>query len=247
MKKYLAYLLSMICVEIAAQTLEKTYNSNSSDNINYAFFINDKLNFYTTDRTNNEIKFYDSSHNLIKTIAIQLKNNWELLYIYLISDKLFNDDSKIEFIVKSRQPNVGFTNLTIFNEDGLEIMEFELVNDFKLIKTPENTYKLITTSFFTNNKIDYKVYGLSGTLDVSQESLFLKEIIQYPNPTSNKLYLKNMNLKNNEELLEIFTSDGKKIMAKKLLRNESYIDVSGLSKGVYYYKIGQYSNKFIKE
>jgi hypothetical protein len=246
MKNHLSYILILFCFSLFGQTLEKTYTSNHYDKINYAFFINDELNFYTIDRTNNEVKFYDSSHNLFKTIIIELKNNWDFLSIYTITDKLFNSDSKIEFIVRSRDSGIPYTNLTVFNEDGEEIFEFELVDDFKLIKTPENTFKLITTSFYNNNKIDYKVYNLSGTLDASQETLLNKDIIQYPNPTSKNLYLKNIDIKNKGSFLEIFTIDGKKVLTKNIKQSETYIDVSNLSKGVYYYKIGRYSHKFIK-
>ena len=205
MKKLLPYVLIVFCGTLFGQTLEKTYTSNHYDKINYAFFINDEINFYTIDRTTNEVRFYDSTHNLFKTVTIQLKNDWDFLSIYTITDKLFNSDSKIEFIVRSRNPSIPYTNLTVFNEDGVEIFEFELVDDFKLIKTPENTFKLITTGFYNNNKLDYKVYSLSGTLDASQETLLNKNIIQYPNPTSKNLHLKNIEITNKGSLLEIFT------------------------------------------
>ena len=130
MKNLLPYVLIVFCGTLFGQTLEKTYTSNHYDKINYAFFINDEINFYTIDRTTNEVRFYDSTHNLFKTVTIQLKNDWDFLSIYTITDKLFNSDSKIEFIVRSRNPSIPYTNLTVFNEDGVEIFEFELVDDF---------------------------------------------------------------------------------------------------------------------
>jgi len=232
------------------QTLENTYLTDYyGKELNYSFKINDELKYYTLDRNAKKIYFYDASHSLIKTTTIQLSNNWDLRYVYLPTDKLFNTDSKIEFLIESRQPNNVYTNLTVFNEDGTEGFTFELVGDFKLIKTPQNTYKILTFSQIpvNNGKYEYKIYSLDGTLDTSQEHLLNKSIVQFPNPTSKNLHLKNIDTKYNESLLEIYSIDGKIVLTKKILQNETQIDVSNLSKGVYYYKIGEYSNKFIKE
>lgn len=249
MKKKLLYFLIMICTISYGQILENTYSTNYYDSTNFTFTINDELHFYTIDRANKQVKFYDSSHNLIKTITVKLANNYDLLSIYLVSDKLFNTDSKIEFLVKSRKPNDAYTNLTIFNEDGIEGLTFEIVDTYKLIKTVQNTYKLITVSQIpvNNGKYEYKVYALDGTLDASQENLLNKSIIQYPNPTSGKLYLKNIEINNNKSLIEVFTIDGKTVLKKTMNPNQNFIDVSSLSNGVYYYKIGNYTNRFIKE
>ncbi len=239
----------MVCTSILSQTLEHTYSTNYYDSTNFTFTINDELHFYTIDRENDEVKLYDSSHNLIKTITVKLANNYDLLSIYLVSDKLFNTDSKIEFLVKSRMPNDAYTNLTVFNEDGIEGLTFELVDTYKLIKTVQNTYKLITVSQIrvNNGKYEYKVYALDGTLDASQENLLSKSIIQYPNPTSKNLYLKNIKINDNKNIIEVFTIDGKTVLKKTMKSSENFIDVSSLSNGVYYYKIGNYTNKFIKE
>ncbi len=249
MKTYLTYFLIMVCTSILSQTLEKSYSTDYyGKGLNYSFIINNKLNFYTLDRNTKEISFYDSSHNLTKTTTINIESGWDIRYIYLISDKLFNTDSKIEFLVESRKPNDAYTNLTVFNEDGLEGITFETVDDFKLIKTPENTYKLITFSQIpvNNGKYEYKVYALDGTLDVIQENLLSKSVIQYPNPTSKKLYLKNIEI-NNKSMIQVFTIDGKTVLKKTMKLNQNFIDVSSLSNGVYYYKIGNYTNRFIKE
>lgn len=240
----------MVCTSLLSQTLENTYSTDYyGKGINYSFIINDELNFYTLDRATNKIRFYDSSHNLTKTITINIQSGWDIRYIYLITDKLFNTDSKLEFLVESRQPNDAYTDLTVFNEDGVEGITFEIVDDFKLIKTPDNTYKLITFSQIpvNNGKYEYKVYALDGTLDANQEDLLSKSIIQYPNPTSNKLHLKNIKITESQNLLKVFTINGKEVIEKKLNQNETYIDVSNLSNGVYYYKIGNYTNKFVKE
>lgn len=250
MKRNLVYFLIMICTSILSQTLEHTYSTDYyGKGLNYSFFINDELNFYTLDRNARSISFYDSSHNLTKTTIINIESGWDIRYIYLISDKLFDTDSKLEFLVESRQPNNAYTNLTVFNEDGIEGITFEIVDDFKLIKTTDNEYKLITFSQIpvNNGKYEYKVYALDGTLDASQENLLSKSIIQYPNPTSKKLYLKNIEIKNKKNIIEVFTIDGKTVLKNTMKPNQNFIDVSSLSNGVYYYKIGNYTNKFIKE
>lgn len=171
--------------------------------------------------------------------------------LHLPTDKLFNSDSKIEFMIESRQTASPYqTNFTVFNEDGNNIFTFSNISNYKLSKNPNNEYKLITSESTSNsNEIVYKVYSLSGTLSTNQENLLNKSIIQFPNPTSKTFNLKNLKSKGKENILEIFSIQGKKVISKKIEKNKSEISVniSQLSKGIYIYKIGELSNKFVKE
>lgn len=71
------------------------------------------------------------------------------------------------------------------------------------------------------------------------------EVSIYPNPTKSKLFIDNISIDN----ISIFGLDGKKIMIQN--NNSNYIDVSFLSKGIYYLSI-KHDNKvsvkkFIKD
>ena len=171
--------------------------------------------------------------------------------LYLPTNKLFNSNLKIEFLIYSIQTSSPFQpSLRLFDEDGNLLFDFGNSSGIELFKTANNKYKLLTSQKSTNtNEISYKVYSLSGTLSINQESLLNKSVLQFPNPTSKTLNLKNLKSNGNKNLLEIFSIQGKKVLSKKTEQNESEISVniSHLSKGIYIYKIGGISNKFIKE
>jgi hypothetical protein len=74
-------------------------------------------------------------------------------------------------------------------------------------------------------------------------------ITAFPNPVFEYLNFKNINIIGKEKNLEIFSVEGKKVFSKKIKQDEIdiTINISHLSKGLYIYKIGELSNKFIKQ
>ena len=88
--------------------------------------------------------------------------------------------------------------------------------------------------------------SITSFLNVGQEELLSKKVVQYP--TSNKLYLKNISSNYDGKIIDFYSIDSKKVYSKKINKNEkgSFVDVSNLSNGVYYYKAGKVRNKFIK-
>jgi hypothetical protein len=256
MKKKLLYLFIAISSIGFSQTLENTYTTSGytdSDEIFSSFNSNGEIKYYTTNWSNNEIKIFNSSHILEKTVNITLENGYEMREIYLPSDKLFNSDSKIEFIVSSVRYSPYQENLTVYNEDGDNIFNFENFITFNLVKTPQNEYKLIMYKDLAGSgqsPITFSVYGLSGTLSVNQQNLLKKQkMISFPNPSSNKINVKNP-LKNNEnEKIQVFDINGRKVLEKKIIGNGENIqlDISKLSKGIYNYRIREFGNKFVKE
>jgi len=78
-------------------------------------------------------------------------------------------------------------------------------------------------------------------------SVISDETTLYPNPATEKLYLKNNNYTNSR--IMIFDIQGKQVLSKQ--RDSDPIDISGLEKGVYVVKIVCSGNvmitKFIKE
>ncbi|WP_299057023.1 T9SS type A sorting domain-containing protein [uncultured Polaribacter sp.] len=253
MKKKLFYLFIIFVSISFGQTLENTYTTSGyiEPEPNYSFIVNSTINYYTLDWINNQIKLYDSSHNLFKSITITLENGFEMKQLHLPTDKLFNADSKIEFMIESRQTASPYqTNFKVFNEDGNNIFTFSNVSNYKLSKNPNNEYKLITSeSTLNSDEVIYKVYSLSGILSINQEHILNKSIFQFPNPTFETFNLRNLKNNGKENILEIFSIQGKKVISKKIgqNKNEISVNVSHLSKGIYIYKIGELSNKFVKE
>ncbi len=71
----------------------------------------------------------------------------------------------------------------------------------------------------------------------------------YPNPTSNTLFveIKNNELKANNELLRIIDINGKEVRNLKIDSDKLSIDISDLANGVYFVRIGEQTEKFVKE
>ena len=69
----------------------------------------------------------------------------------------------------------------------------------------------------------------------------------YPNPTSNTLFVEI----NNEELLinnelQIFDVNGKLMLSMSLNSEKQSVDISNLAKGIYFVKIGEQTERFVK-
>jgi hypothetical protein len=254
MKKKLLYLFIAISSISFSQTLETTYTTSGNserEKPNFAFNIDGETKFYTLGWTNNQVKIYDSSHNIYKTVNINLESGYKMRELYLPSDKLFNSNSKIEFIISSVQTDSPYqASLRLFDEDGTFLFDFGNSRGIELFKTPNNTYKLITLQTNYTNEFSYKVYSLSGTLSVSQENLFNKQkIIGFPNPSSKTINITNP-LKNNEnEKIQVYDINGRKVLEKKIVGNGKNIElnITSLSSGIYNYRIRNFANKFVKE
>jgi len=91
--------------------------------------------------------------------------------------------------------------------------------------------------------------GIRGNAMLSKDNfeVFNNNIILYPNPVKNNLYLKSMSPLTNEKFV-LYDSVGK-ILSMGTMPNENYgINVELLSKGIYFIKLGVNSAvKFIKE
>ena len=253
-KKYFTYLLIAISSISLGQTLETTYTSSGyiERQPNYAFIANNQTNYYTLDWTKNEVKLYNNSHKLYKTTTLNLENGTEMRELYLASDKLFNSDSKIEFMLKSRQISSPYkSKFTVFNEDGDKIFTFTNGEEFKLIKTPDNNFKLLISEELANEQeILFKIYALSGTLSTDQENLLNKVgVIQFPNPASETINITNPLMNNENEKIQVYDINGRKVLEKNIIGNGKNIelDISKLSEGLYNYRIREFGNKFVKE
>lgn len=108
--------------------------------------------------------------------------------------------------------------------------KIEIQNDTKIIalgstSTGESTFKntLICRFDFENS------------LNINQNSSE-NDLVIYPNPTINKVYLKGVNSINNVEIYNIL-GQSFNVLKREISNNESEIDISKLSQGTYIFKI----------
>lgn len=249
MKKIIFSLIATIGLSglsFGQAVLEHTYESyfGGTSSEHQVFLTENGLHFFTFNNTTNVIQVYDSLHTLIKTINIPSEIN--VAGIKLMSDKLFNNDNLLEFMVQSGYGDTVY----LINETGTILQDFGIglygiEYDVVLIKTG-NDYKLIIRDMMGTL---YNVYSLPGTyLEIVVPSISSK-LFGYPNPIADRIMITNP-LENGENaLLEVFDMNGKRILKKNISGNEAEIilDVSNLNNGTYIYKINGETNKFIKK
>lgn len=258
MKKLIFGLIAVVAISnlsFGQATLEEQYSTiEVSRAFTNAFKTDTGLHYFTVEASN-ILKIYNSSHTLTSTITIPIDSGYVLDGVYPVSDKLFNTDNLMEFIIftliQSGPGGEIFTyKMTLINQNGSILQEFGDRGYANIIKESSEIFKLIASK--TTNEINtvYDVYSLPGTtlgtvtLDKNPSSFF-----GFPNPTENKITIIN-NLENGQNgTLEVFDINGKKVMQKNVVgeNGEINLDVTDLNSGVYIYKLNGETNRFIKK
>lgn len=236
--------------------LEHSYSTYVWTDATNVFKTDSGLNYFTLDNNTNVLRIYNESHTLIQTTSITLPTNYHIGYILHPSDKLFNTDSLIEFIIRFDRDTTAPTSLdryklNLVNQNNITIQEFGNRSEATVIKGILTSLKLITAigNNFTGNPSLYEVYTLTGTLSSVQFKSPNNLLFGYPNPTESKISIKS-NLESGENgILEVFDMNGKKVIEKIVTgeNEEINIDTSQLSSGVYIYKLKGETNRFIKQ
>ena len=251
MKKTLLLLLLTFPLISIGQTLEHTYTSKGYQNNpkTFAFITDAGLNYYTIDNVTNQIFIYNSNHILSKTVDIALADGGTIETLHLATDKLFNDDEKIEFILDIR--GGGSSGLILYNEDGTEIFNFGNKFKVEVFHDGKNNFKLLLSDGSKNGEVVYDIYALSGVLSDTQQSFLGKnEIFSFPNPASEKINIVNPVKSIKSEKLNIYDMTGRIVLEKNISKYDGEnitLDISGLSRGTYMYSINGLTHRFVKK
>lgn len=256
MKKFIFGLIATISISslsFGQATLEHSYVSNKwqYDETNSFKTVNG-INYYTFDNITNIMLIYDYSHTLIRTVNIPVDSGYYINYFYAISDKLFNSDNQIEFLIALNETSGTNKKLNLISENGIVLQQFGNKNGAKIIKVSNSEYKMATylspSNSTTNFNID--IYSLPGTyLSINNYKIIGNSLFAFPNPTENQITISNILDKNENAKLEIFDIGGKKVLEMNIVgeNDEINIDTSQLSSGVYIYKLKGETNRFIKQ
>jgi hypothetical protein len=236
--------------------LEKVYNfadiCPSCTTKVRAFNTESETFYYFT--ANESINFYNLDHSLYKQINTKSENE-SFLEVYLPSDKLFNTDNTIEFVALRAKGDIY--SFILMNENGDSITTlgdnncegYRFYYEYNLIqyvKTIDNKSKLIVNS--AEHLCDSVfVYSLPGTLTKTQENLLRSQnMTMFPNPSSDFATIKT-NLTSLDGTLQISDINGRNIKNISIEPGikEKTIDISDFKPGVYIYKSGNQSGKFI--
>ncbi len=222
---------------------------------------NEMLYFTTT--PDNKIKIYDANYSLQKTINVLVPANYNIFLSgyydgtpYSISKHIFNTDDKFEFMVESNyyDNSTSIRKLLLINEDGTILKDFTPDITTKIYSgmysvfhdSTINKNKLIV-NYRTNDNIEqFDIFSLPTSELTSKEIISKNKLSAFPIPTSKILNV--LNPKSGANKIEIFDTTGKLVLHKNFGNSESKVsvDVENLPKGIYVYKIGDLSSKFIK-
>lgn len=249
----LTALLLTTAFSFSQATFEQSYLINQDEGGDQTYFFNtESASYHYTFDASNVLRIYTETHSLYTTLNLPVDAGYTLNNLRLFTDKLFNSDSLIEFLMVTRS-STGTYKMTLLNENGVILQQFGDKNDVLVVKTLSNNFKLITEkgysvsgSYFTSKD----VYSLTGTLSVNQSNILSKTLIAYPNPVKNILNITNPSNKNENTNLKVYSINGELVLQKNISNeNEEFIklDVSSLQSGIYIYKINEITNKFIKE
>lgn len=274
-KQILSIILCSLSISLFGQiTFEHSYSTNGwPDEGHNSFTTENGVKYFTHDANNNIVKFYNVSHELEKTINLNVDASLHLKNIFLPSDKLFDNDTEIEFIATFEDSEWKYTML-IFNEDGEVIKDLGERYGATCIKTNDNNFKLVTTwNIEEDVSVGYDIYSLPGTLpnmtntyydtvlvsvtdtliidavltDVGGEEN-INTIKVYPNPAKTHIYIDNGNYElMNNYFIRIDNNLGQQVFMEQINQQQFYIDLSSFSgNGLYFLHIIDYNNKVIE-
>jgi hypothetical protein len=216
-------------------------------------------NLYPVSLTNSETKYFENNqwnmnhqnqfslYNLDGTFykTIQMAPRPDTLSFFYSIDNITrtlfdNDPSNIEYIVNYMfSALVGPTNHTVrvIREDGTILLD----------ELDAFTYGIYYTETGVKLRLDYedtagiwyqtKIFNLPGELPNSvKENLQLSTInpLLYPNPNNGSFYIRFNSNEGNNNVINLFSTDGKLIETYKSTGNMTHINNFSLSEGIYF-------------
>ncbi len=190
------------------------------------------------------IVFYNSDYSVYKSVEINRSiNNYGIYNVYLVSDKLFNTDNIIEFIIDNNE------SLSVYNELGTKLIDLCGAGFYpKSVFNIGNQTKILFTSnsYDPDSAIIYSVLGqLTETSIITLKSALIDQA--YPNPSKTTISLP-YSLNDGEiSTMQIFNVKGVLIETKTIGSNYNKIllNVENYPAGVYLYEVKGQSGKFV--
>jgi hypothetical protein len=238
MKTFLITILIAVSIRIASgqAVLEKTF---PGEYINSApILLTDYGWVYPTIMYNSNVtlKLYADDYTILKSIYLAIPSGYQYLGIYNISDKLFNNDYKVEILFSVYNYQVQAYDMLLVNESGLVLQEFPKIS-YAIIYQVNGLFKM-----YMNNATDSiaSIYSLPGTMlgyeDLPGQAMSPKV---FPDPCSTTAMIRySLPEGTTNALLDVFSTTGKRILEKPVSASGSVqLDVTSFPPGEYLYTI----------
>lgn len=235
-------------------TLEKSF---ANDNLQVYTNATETF-YYTAGQNMSTIKIYNADYTLKKQFTPTIPSGFEMDISqnknFILSKNIFNNDNLLEIVVNFERWDSTTSSIisiiTIYNEDGIIVKDFRqsyrFDDDFDFHVYHDNTANTNKLRLFNESTNSTEIYNLSTTSLATKEIQTKNKLSAFPIPTNKILHI--YNPKNNANKVDIFDVTGKLMISKSFNANEDKISVNveNLTKGNYFYNIGDLSSKFIK-
>ena len=258
-KTFLILSLSFFMLSAKTQiTLDHTFNFGvdpTSDCSVGSYILNNELSFYTTTYEWTDttylwtLKLFNSDYSLRNSLSFD--SNFDSGYafrFYYITQKLFNNDDLIEFLMYYTIEGTGKNYMVLINENGEIIHKFDKVggNYNPQVVQYQNKTKLIIG--YKNEKAE--IYSLPGTIPnniIESTGKSVAILPPYPNPSYSFVNLPYKLETGQTSVMSIYNINGQLIERKRI---DAFFDVIKLNvenykSGVYIYEYNGILNKFI--
>ena len=246
MKKFLFSAATIFAANFAFSqiTLEQTYSTE-----NLQVYTNATETFYYSVGQNlSTIKIYNANHTLKKQFTLASPVNVSSYDNFILSKNIFNTDNLLEIVtVSGNYPNYS---IKIYNEDGTLVKDFgtgyQFDDEFDFHVYHDNTTNTNKLRLYKYSTSSTEIYNLGTTSLAAKEIQGKNKLSAFPIPTNKILNV--INPENGANKIEVYDTSGKLLLNKNFTSSENKIslDVEYLPKGIYIYKIGDLSAKFIK-
>ena len=238
MKTKLTIILLFITFIARSQTLEHTFVKSVT-----MFQCSKGAMYYNLDIKGNKVTFYNPDYSVYKTISIPTPKEYSISTILCASDKMFNTDNLLEFLIVYHTPMINITTqMILYNENGTKLYDFGF-NYFSAYFYTDGK----KTKLFTMNANDTcRTYLLVG-ITTTAKSATISQNYAYPNPALSSITLPYSLEPGETSDLKIFNYSGQLIESKQIDSNFDRIilNVENYKKGIYFYSVKGVSNKFI--
>lgn len=227
----------------------------------YAYTAGNDMRYLSITQ-DNKLNIYNPDFSLYKNVDLQLPSGYNAILdvdtfngpSFAISKHIFNTDDKYEFMILAVATGQEYyTKLLLINEDGQLIKDFHPNPSSKGYRwynvfhdASANINKLIVNSRLNGSFDKSDVYSLPTSALSAKEIQAKNKLSAFPIPTNKILNVVNPN--NGANKIEVFDTSGKLLINKSFgtFENKISVEVENLPKGIYIYKVGDLSSKFIK-
>ncbi|WP_158548343.1 T9SS type A sorting domain-containing protein [Marixanthomonas ophiurae] len=244
------YYKILTLTNIDGDTLQLYNSPHNTDADGYIF--EDGLGYWYLQDLTNEGTFYTLPYNIAKETEISFNTDGSFKSIIcgeINSKVVFNGDyNEGDFYISCE--SLTLTSGNCGNQDSMDVEQdfYAILED--LATSDDFTFQR-WFSEFGDDPCDYanvlEIYNPSRDIGftlidcvehLSLENYSKKMFSIYPNPVKNKLIIENSSLKSSQLNLSIYTIQGKEVVSKNIqFENETSIDVSNLSSGMYFINI----------